>query len=114
MLYFDTSALLPYYRLERHSEAVEDLLRRQEEAVLIRQLTRVEFTSALARWTRMRQISEVEANRIEAAFEQDLQASRFQIRPLTAVHYERATAWLLARRTSLRASTHCTSPLREA
>jgi len=47
MLYADTSALLPYYRAEATSAAVESLLLAQSKPVLISDLTRVEFASAL-------------------------------------------------------------------
>lgn len=48
MVYFDTSALLPYYRQEAHSGAVQRLLMDQTEPVLVNDLTRVEFASALS------------------------------------------------------------------
>lgn len=53
MLYFDTSALLPYYRREHASERVQALLLSQSQPVLISHLTEVEVASALARWVRM-------------------------------------------------------------
>jgi predicted nucleic acid-binding protein len=52
MLYFDTSALLPYYRQEQASEQVQALLSVQRQPVLISHLTEVEVASALARWVR--------------------------------------------------------------
>lgn len=58
MLYFDTSALLPYYRAEDVSDQVQALLGRQTEPVLISRLTVVEVASALARWVRMEELTE--------------------------------------------------------
>ena len=102
MLYADTSALLPYYRSEVASAAVESLLLTQSQPVLISDLTRVEFASALARWVRMAEVTEEQANRVESAFHDDVSHGRFQVMILTRYHYERAMYWLLMRRTGLR------------
>ncbi len=53
MIYFDTSAVLPYYREEQASNWIQALLESQTRPVLISHLTEVEFASALARWVRM-------------------------------------------------------------
>lgn len=102
MLYFDTSALLPYYRREAHSLSVEALLTSLSEPVLISALTRVEFASALARWVRWGELDERMANRVEGTFRQDQAAGRFRIHVLGGPEYERAYEWLIGRRTSLR------------
>ncbi len=60
-IYLDTSALLPYYREEEASHRVESLLRKIKPPVLLSELTRVEMASAIARWTRMNEISEPQA-----------------------------------------------------
>jgi len=101
-LYLDTSALLPYYRQEAHSEAVQRFLSRQREPLAISALSRVELASTLARWVRTGELDERGANRVESAFQEDLAARRFRIRALDAETYDRASRWLLARRTSLR------------
>ena len=54
MIYFDTSALLPYYRQEAASRAVQQLLQSQTQPVLISDLTRVEVARALARTAALR------------------------------------------------------------
>jgi predicted nucleic acid-binding protein len=100
--YLDTSALLPYYRAEAHSEAAEAFLRSRTEPVSISALTRVEVASALARWVRAGEIDERQANRVDAAFHEDLAAGRFRLHAIEPGRYERATHWLLARSTSLR------------
>ena len=102
MLYADTSALLPYYRAESASVAVEALLLAQTQPVLISDLTRVEFASALARWVRLDELTEAQANRLESAFYEDISEGRFQMAGLERANYERAMHWLLTRRTRLR------------
>lgn len=102
MLYFDTSALLPYYRREAASDSVQALLDAQHSPVLLSHLTEVEFASALARWVRIGEITESQANRVETAFSEDRQDGRFLLKPLTRQHFERANHWLLARKTALR------------
>lgn len=102
MLYADTSAILPFYRAESGSEAVERLFLSQAEPVLISDLTRVEFASALARWVRMDELTESQANRIESAFHDDCHEGRFRVVALEAAMFDRAMHWLLTRRTGLR------------
>lgn len=101
-LYLDTSALLPYYRSEPRSEAVERLLRAQHEPVVLGDLVRVEFASALARWVRTEELREAQAARLERAFDEDVAAGRFALRTLRPDHVALARRWLLARTTALR------------
>lgn len=101
-LYLDTSALLPYYRTEPRSDAVERLLRAQREPVVLGDLVRVEFASALARWVRTGDLREAQALRLERAFDEDVAAGRFALRPLRPDHVACARRWLLARSTALR------------
>ncbi|MDN5848226.1 MAG: type II toxin-antitoxin system VapC family toxin [Nitrococcus sp.] len=102
MLYLDTSALLPYYRQEASSDAVQLLLTAQQQPVLLSQLTQVEFASALARWLRTRELTEPQANRVESAFHEDVSEGRYQLRPVAPGAFERALHWLLTRKTTLR------------
>ena len=102
MLYFDTSALLPYYREEQASERVQELLFAQSRPVLISHLTEVEVASTLARWVRMGELNESQANQIESAYHDDVNHGRFLLRPMESVHFERATYWISMRKTSLR------------
>jgi predicted nucleic acid-binding protein len=102
VLYLDTSALLPFYRQEATSAAVEKLLLAQREAVLISLLSELEVASALARWVRLRELSEAQANRVENAFRDDLRAGRFRLLEPAAGDYARAAEWLLGRKTALR------------
>ncbi len=102
MLYFDTSALLPYYRQEASSGRVQTLLSALSEPLLISHLTKVEMASALARWVRMQELSEPQANRVETAFMDDIDAARLLVKPVTRKDYERARQWLSSRKTALR------------
>jgi predicted nucleic acid-binding protein len=102
VLYLDTSALLPYYRQEAHSDAIQQLLQRQSSPILISDLTRLEFASALSRWVRMREIEESHAQRLGRALDEDIKARRYTVRHNTDEHIELARHWLLARNTSLR------------
>ena len=102
MLYIDTSALLPYYRQEPASEQVQALFSAQRSPVLISRLTKLELASALARWVRTGELSEAQANRIEAAFNEDCDEGRFIVKALTGQQFERANHWLLTRKTALR------------
>lgn len=102
MLYFDTSAVLPYYRREPSSDYIETLLRAQSKPVAISELTQVEVASALARWVRTEEINEQQANRIQSAFFEDTAAGRLCVYPVTKPAFERAQHWLLTRRTALR------------
>ena len=102
MLYFDTSAVLPYYRQEQASDRVQALLESQTQPVLISHLTEVEVASALARWVRMGELNEPQANRIESAFHDDVSHGRFSLCPIETAHYKRASHWIGTRKTSLR------------
>lgn len=101
MLYFDTSALLPYYRNEPRSNAVETLLL-SGKTVLLSDLTRVEFASALDRWVRMKEIEEAHAQRISRKFDEDIRENRFTRCRNTPEQMDLAQQWLLARTTTLR------------
>jgi predicted nucleic acid-binding protein len=102
MLYLDTSALLPYYREESASERVEAMLMAQFEPVLISHVTEVEAASALSRWVRTGELSEVAANRIESAFLDDATQGRFRRCPVDITVCQRAFQWVSARKTPLR------------
>ena len=70
--------------------------------VLISDLTRVEFVSAIARWARMAEISEPQANLIENTFSMDGKAGLFLCKSLGVSCYQQAEKWLSARKTSMR------------
>ena len=100
--YFDTSALLPYYREENTSPEVQTVLSQIHPPVLLSDLTRVEMASAIARWARMKEIEEPQAALIENTFEQDIRLGLFRVQPLAPIHYQKTEKWLSARKTALR------------
>lgn len=102
MLCLDTSAVLPYYRQEQASERVQATLKAQSQPALISPLTQVEVASALARWVRMGELSDPQANRIESAFHEDVSQGRFLLCTIEGAHYRRASHWISTRKTSLR------------
>lgn len=101
-VYLDTSALLPYYRSEARSEAIDAFLRARTESVAISDLTLVEVASALARWVRLGELSEAHALAVERAFDADVDAGRFALQALTPQHTSLARRWLLGRKVPLR------------
>ena len=94
MLYLDTSAVLPYYREEAHSEAMQELLLHSGEPIAISELTRVDFASALARWVRMGELEEAHGQRVHRAFDEDVAADRYSVRAILPEHMELARGWL--------------------
>jgi predicted nucleic acid-binding protein len=102
VLYLDTSALLPFYRAEASTAAVERLLLAQREPVLLSRLSELEVASALARWVRLRELHEAQAGLVENAFRDDVRAGRFRVVEIDPRDYTRAREWLLARRAPLR------------
>ncbi|MHB0980441.1 MAG: type II toxin-antitoxin system VapC family toxin [Thermoleophilia bacterium] len=100
--YLDTSALLPYYRQEPASDAVEAFLLSLSRPVIVSRLVEVEFASALARWVRMDELDEPQAMLIEYAYLDDLRAGLLDLTPLPPLAYRRARDWLLKRDVPLR------------
>lgn len=100
--YLDTCALLPYYRNESTSHAVQSFLFEIEPQVLISSLTWVEFASAIARWVRMIELTEAEASLIENAFNNDVLSGLFICQTMSLKHFQLAEKWISSRRTSLR------------
>ena len=100
--YLDTSALLPYYRHEPASDAVETFQQSREQPVPVSRLVEVEFGSALARWVRMSELDDAQAMLIEHAYLDDLRAGRFDLIPLPPQAYLQARDWLHERAVPLR------------
>ena len=69
---------------------------------MISALTEVEVASALARCVRMGEITEEQAQRLEATFSEDLRLGVFERISLEDRHYWQARHWLLERQTTLR------------
>jgi len=70
---------------------------------VISELAQVEFASALARWVRMGELNEPQANRVETAFHEDVAEGRFEVVPVSSAVFQRTNHWLLTRRVRLRA-----------
>lgn len=102
MLYLDTSVLLPFYRTEASSAAVEAMLTAQREPPLVSRLGELELASALARWVRARELTEAQAHQVGNAFRDDIRAGRFRRVDVPAESYDTAAQWLLSRKTGLR------------
>ena len=102
MYYIDTSALLPYYREEIMSQKVENLLTSLQPPILISNLTKVEFTSAISRWVGMRELNEIQANLLENTFSKDVNSGLFVCHEIMPIHFNQAEKWLSSRKTSLR------------
>ena len=100
--YFDTSAILPYYREEKHSQSVQNFLDLLSTPVVISHLTEVEFTSALSRLVRMEELDDAQAGIIEQAFAGDRKDGLFKRVSFTVAHYNQAVKWLSLRNTALR------------
>ena len=100
--YLDTSALLPYYREEKASKAIQDFLSSLRIPVGISDLTGVEFASALSRWIRMKEITEAQAGLVENAFAEDTRSGLFRRLSITTKHYRQAQKWISSGKTALR------------
>jgi predicted nucleic acid-binding protein len=100
--YLDTSALLPYYRKEATSQAIQGFLSALRVPVGISDITGLEFASALSRWVRMKEINEAQASLLENAFAEDARSGLFRRLSITAKHYRQAQQWISSRKTALR------------
>jgi len=102
MDYFDTSALLPYYRPEPLSKKVQEILM-ADLPVAISMLVDVEIASALSRLVRMGEFSDQNAAKVQNAFASDVEKGCFHYLALDAAVFQQAQRWLLERKTALRA-----------
>jgi predicted nucleic acid-binding protein len=101
IFYLDTSALIPFYRSERHSASVERFLLGVGAPVLVSALTDVEFASAISRWVRSGELAEAEALLLRNAYLEDMAAGRYQREAIPAHVFARARDLLLGLRTKL-------------
>lgn len=101
MDYYDTSALLPYYRPEPLSEKVQALLM-EGEPVAISMLVDVEIASALSRLVRMGEFSDQDAAKVQNAFAADVEKGCFHYLAVDVAAFQQAGRWLLERKTVLR------------
>lgn len=80
ILFFDTSALVKFFHIEKGSEIVTELLNNQENEIWVLELVRLEFISALHRRYRNKEINEEMLLEAIQGFEEEF--SRFNIEPL--------------------------------
>ncbi len=97
-LFFDTSALLPYYRLEELSLVVQTLFTSAQNDIFINDLTNVEVASAIARWRRMNEMSETDASAIQQKFTEHKILGYYTYQPISCNDFKQATDWLLQRK----------------
>lgn len=102
--YFDTSALLPYYRQGVLTDTVQTLLHLARSDVFISDLTEVEMASAIARWARKDEISETEAWAIQQKFAEHKALGYYSYQSFSIQDFKQAKYWLLQRKTALRTS----------
>ena len=84
------------------SQQVESLLTSLQPPILISNLTKVEFTSAIARWVRMKELSESQANFLENTFNKDVNSGLFVCHQIMPAHFNQAEKWLSGRKTALK------------
>ena len=101
-LYFDTSALLPYYREELASARVQARLEQHHQSIAISRLTEVEFASALSRLVRSKELTRTHASEIENALDHDKKSGLFISCSVEDKHFEFAHYFLTTRKTGLR------------
>ena len=101
-LFFDSSALLPYYREEHLSASAQRVLRSSQAPACISLLVEVEFASALSRLVRMRELAETDAAQIQNLFAEHCARGLYRILGVSAEHFRLARDWLLARTPALR------------
>lgn len=92
-LYFDTSALVKLFHEESGTEVVTDLINNPENSIFISDLTRLEFTSALCRRYRNKEINDQELNEALSGFREDY--SRFHVEPLGQMVLQEAEELLM-------------------
>jgi uncharacterized protein len=101
-LYFETAALLPYYRLEVLSHTVQAVLNAAQSDVFINDLTDLELASAIAHWVRHDEITEKDAFAIQQKFLEHKALGYYTYQPIFFYDFKKATDWLLQRKISLR------------
>ena len=92
LVYWDTSALVPYYLPEPLSDQVQTRLLKDEPAVSW--LVEVEFFSTLTRKVRAGELDRVHAERVASLFLAHLDEGFYHRLPLEALHFRMARDWI--------------------
>ena len=101
LIYWDTSALVPYYLPEPLSDRVQVLLRESEPA--ISWLVELEFFSMLSRRVQTRELDCRHAERVKSLFLSHVEDGFYHRLPLEATHFRMARDWIGQLDLSLRA-----------
>lgn len=101
MIYLDTSVVVPLYCSEALTDTVEELLVNEPELGLSN-LTKVEFSSAIARRVRMGEILRESAREIIEQFQAHIDAELYTLITVEPIHYRIAREWIGGLETSLR------------
>ncbi|MBI1920666.1 MAG: type II toxin-antitoxin system VapC family toxin [Geobacter sp.] len=70
--FFDTSALVKLYRQEKGTDALDDVMSREQPVLVISDLSVIEIISAFAKKVRSREINDKIFNKAVSAFEKDI------------------------------------------
>ncbi len=101
LIYWDTSALVPYYLPEPLSDRVQALLLEGEPA--ISWLVELEFFSMLSRRVRTGELDRGHAERVKSLFLSHVEDGLYRLLPLEATHFRMARDWIGRFDLSLRA-----------
>ena len=101
MVYVDTSVLVAYYCPESISETAEKTILSAKRPC-ISSLTEVEFTSALSRKVREKNLSPDDGNKIFNQFQSHLEQSFYRLTVIRERHYQTAKTWIVQFSTSLK------------
>ena len=98
--YIDTSILAGAYCKEPDSERAQHILQNCEPA--ISSLTRLEFSSSIAKKLRTKNLTKSEAALVVSQFHAHIREGVFEILPIRESHYALANDWVDSFATSLR------------
>lgn len=98
--YVDTSILTGVYCEEPGSTRAQDILQKCE--AVISSLTRLEFSSSVAKKLRVKTYTPTEASMIISQFHAHIREGMYEVIPLREAHYALANDWIDSFVTSLR------------
>lgn len=98
--YVDTSILTAVYCDEPGSKRSQDILQKSES--IISSLTRLEFSSSVAKKLRAKTFTPKEATIIISQFHSHIREGIYEVLPLRELHYALANDWIDSFVTSLR------------
>ena len=93
MLYLDTSVLAALYMPEHKSDKIQNFVSGKGKTA-ISSLTEVEFSSAVSRRTRMKEISNEDGLQVISRFQVHVKSRLFEIYPIMQREYDLAREWI--------------------